>query len=37
MPDGDDFVDPDKKFVVAGINNSRSLEQLSSQIKLVEV
>ena len=37
MPDGDNFIDPDKKFVVAGINNSRSLDQVSSQIKLVEV
>jgi hypothetical protein len=37
MPDGDEFVDPDKKFVIAGINNSRALDQVSSQIKLVEV
>jgi hypothetical protein len=37
MPDGDEFIDPDKKFVIAGINNSRSLDQVSSQIKLVEV
>lgn len=37
MPDGIDFVDSDKKFVVAGINHSRTMDNISTNIKLVEV
>jgi len=37
MPDGDDFIDPDKKFTVAGINYSRTTDNVITNIKLVEV
>ena len=37
MPDGDNFVDPDKKFTVAGINYSRTMDGITTNIKLVEV
>jgi hypothetical protein len=37
MTDGKKFVDTDKKFVVSGINYSRSFDKVETNIKVVEI
>ena len=37
MTDGKKFVDSDKKFVVSGINYSRSFDKIETNIKVVEI
>jgi hypothetical protein len=37
MPDGNYFVDNQKQFIVSGINHSKAIDSLTTNIKLVEV
>jgi hypothetical protein len=37
MPDGNEFIDIDKKFLVSGINYSRSFNNLETNVKVVEI